>query len=58
MKIGIEIMESDDQLALALKEAANIIRNARVVLVTAGAGMGVDAGLHIYRSVIYEKPKT
>ena len=33
----------------ALLQAANVIQNAKAILITAGAGMGVDSGLPDFR---------
>lgn len=34
----------------AIEKAAQKIAEAKAIMVTAGAGMGVDSGLHIYRT--------
>ena len=43
------LMTNDAILNKSLEAAAEIIKDAEAILVTAGAGIGVDAGLHIYR---------
>ena len=35
----------------ALQQAANHIQNAEALLITAGAGMGIDSGLPDFRGV-------
>jgi NAD-dependent SIR2 family protein deacetylase len=39
----------EDEITLSLDRAAEVIRNADAILVTAGAGMGVDSGLPDFR---------
>lgn len=41
--------QSESETNKAVERAAEAVRNARVVVITAGAGMGVDSGLPDFR---------
>ncbi|TRY81139.1 hypothetical protein TCAL_15426 [Tigriopus californicus] len=43
-------MMSENSINEAIQKAAQKIVEAKAIVITAGAGMGVDSGLHIYRT--------